>query len=192
VKRKPILDAIQSDRHASDRDLSGNFRRCRLTEQELVGDYQAGASMRDLSVRAGISRQGVTLALKRLGISRTRRAGRVSAICVECGKAFDSRRRDKLSSAPRSEICGAICYSKQRAKTAVLSACRVLVSSHFNLLPHHYLVLSPNPALALSSPLTSPLSLTSLKAYDGKRLVWSGECCPCALCECIRTVPAGI
>lgn len=89
---------------------------------DVVSLYRSGLPLRDICAQAGITRQAVRKRLKALGVPLDRMAGRVPAVCSECGKDFLSTRKSRTNSAPKQKMCSQACYyAYLRNPTFVLS-----------------------------------------------------------------------
>lgn len=166
---------------------------------DVVALYQAGLSMADICARAGITRQAVSKRLEALGIPRTRRAGRIPAICQHCGNPYLARRTSRLVSTSHQRMCSKACYYASRSNPAFIENraaghhARLKVAHHFALAPsnvvHHEDANQTNndiPNLRVFASQSEHLKYhRALDDLVKPSPLWDGRDCSCDLCRCI-------
>lgn len=164
---------------------------------DVAALYQRGLSMREISEIAGVTRQAIHKRLIDAGIARTRRIGKISRPCDQCGTEFLARRRSRMSSDTRSRFCSLTCARAYlsnpayKASRAGLMRARAKVSHHFALnavhVVHHIDGNQSNNALVNLAVFASQSDhLKSHHANPKAKPIWSGASCRCDLCRLLK------
>lgn len=163
---------------------------------DVVELYRSGLSMADISSQAGITRQAVSKRLEAFGIARTRRSGRIPAICEHCGNPYLARRSSRISTTTRQRMCSQACYYASRSNPAFIEnraagqAARQKAGHHFDLKPeyvvHHEDQNQTHNDLSNLSVFASQSE--HLQYHHGRPIkpLWSGASCRCDLCLCLQ------
>jgi hypothetical protein len=165
---------------------------------DVVELYQRGLALADIAELSGITRQGIWARLHRAGVQPSRRQGRISAVCGECGSSFQSPPASRVDhSKAKRRFCSSKCQRAYLSNPNYRESryggmrSRSKVSFHFDLRPEyvvHHLDENQGNA-ALHNLVVFASQSDHLRFHHGDETVkpiWDGRQCGCDACKMLR------